>query len=253
MSARTIHRTRTNGWQNSIASSGQITSTRTDDPSMSVVTAPIPTLVIRFGGKLGTPFIVARGAPPAPPPLDRLEQRPGSPGEERPASLLDTPLALSEESPQILSEPPTATQEALKSDFGPPEKAVQTEPEDISQRLLNQPQEAPLTEPETPAPNGAQIELSIDSLPNHTLREPISVIVDPLGETMFTASMRDLDITTTGNSVGEALLLLKEQIDSTFEELNRRQSHLTHDEKKRLQMLHTYIVADRGPAKSRWF
>ena len=80
--------------------------------------------------------------------------------------------------------------------------------------------------------------------------EPIPIAIDPLGDSVFTASMRNVDIAATGNSVGEALLLLKEHIDATFEELNRQLSHLTYDQTKTLQMLHTYI-APQGK-KSRW-
>ena len=95
-----------------------------------------------------------------------------------------------------------------------------------------------------------RIELIIDSLPNHELVESIPIAIDALGDSVFTASMRNVDIAATGNSVGEALLLLKEHIAATFDELNRQLSHLTQDQKTTLQLLHTYIAPLHK--KSRW-
>jgi hypothetical protein len=91
------------------------------------------------------------------------------------------------------------------------------------------------------APPNSRIELIIDSLPHHALIEPIPVTIESLGDTVFTASMVNVDIAATGNSIGEALLLLKEHIEATFDELNRQSARLTSDQKTTLQMLHTFI------------
>jgi hypothetical protein len=50
-----------------------------------------------------------------------------------------------------------------------------------------------------------------------------------------------LAITATGHSIGEALLILKEQIEAVYNDLAKR-SQLDSDQKTMLQMLHTYIA-----------
>jgi hypothetical protein len=92
-----------------------------------------------------------------------------------------------------------------------------------------------------------RIELSIDSLPNHFLIEPIPVAIDPVGDAAYTAWVRKLDTNATGQSVFEALLLLKERIEFLYDDLNQ-QTHLTNEQKMTLQMLHTYIA----PKKPEW-
>ena len=103
------------------------------------------------------------------------------------------------------------------------------------------------TDEEAPEEHPHRIELSIDSLPNHLLVEPIPVAIDPLGDAAYTAWVRNLDTNATGHSVVEALLLLKEQIEFVYDDLSKR-SQLTADEKTTLQMLHTYIA----PKKPEW-
>ncbi|HZK91733.1 MAG TPA: hypothetical protein VFC56_16450 [Stellaceae bacterium] len=243
MNARTLRRTRTNGWQSSIAASSALTSSiSTDDPSLSLVTAPTPTLVIRFGGGSGAPFVVVPGAGPAQPRLDQ-PQEPGS-GEAE------------ENSPPVWGQAPEPAPAAPE---GKPEVLLDRSERPIwaESRVTLEPAPDRRQEPHPPepeekaAPDSNRIELIIDSLPNHALSEPIPVTIVPLGDSMFTASMRDLDIAATGNSIGEALLFLKEQIDTMFEDLNRRLSHLTFDQKATLQMLQTYIAS--SGTKSRWF
>lgn len=264
MSTRTIQRTRTNGWQNSIAASAALTtSTRTDDPFLSVVTAPMPTLVIRFGGGSGVSFGLAQSTPAARPMLDRPQEPARSPRDETSAAAPtpDQPVeqaqAGPEENPQPVAEqspePAPAEPEAVSEPgVDQPQEAAEMAARETSEAQSDQPPEPPRAESGKRAPNSNRIELIIDSLPSHPLSEPIPVVIDPLGDAMFTASMRDLEIAATGNSIGEALLFLKEQIDSTFNDLSRRASHLTHDQKTTLQMLHTYI-APQAPTKSRWF
>lgn len=92
-----------------------------------------------------------------------------------------------------------------------------------------------------------RIELSIDSLANHLLVEPIPVAIDPVGDNAYTAWVHNLDTNATGGSVVEALLLLKERIEFVYEDLNGR-AHLTAEQKLTLQMLHTYIA----PKKPEW-
>jgi hypothetical protein len=99
-----------------------------------------------------------------------------------------------------------------------------------------------------PAPKHPhRLELSIDSLPNYMLIEPIPVAIDPVGDNAFTAWVHNLDTNATGQSVVEALLMLKERIEFVYDELNRR-THLSDEHKMTLQMLHTYIA----PKKPVW-
>lgn len=92
-----------------------------------------------------------------------------------------------------------------------------------------------------------RIELSIDSLPNYMLIEPIPVAIDPVDDTAFTAWVPNLETNATGYTVVEALLLLKERIEAVYGDLNKR-AHLTNEQKMTLQMLHTYIA----PNKPEW-
>lgn len=109
------------------------------------------------------------------------------------------------------------------------------------------PKAVPRPEGELRAPPSTNaIELIIDSLPHYELTESIPVTIDPLGDAVFTAAVRNLDITATGNSIGEALLLLKEQIEFTYDDLSRRLPQLGYDQRTMLQMLQTYI-APRSP------
>ncbi len=170
MSARTGQPLRTSLWRNSLPTSAAITvSTRTDDPRLSVSTAPTPNFTIVFGGASAGSF---------------------------------TPAASNRRARLPASSPPR-------------------------------------TRPAAPAPE--RVELIIDSLTHHVLTESIPVVIDAVGDTLCTAAMRNLDISATGGSIGEALLLLKEQIEFVYDKLNRR-SHLSSDEKTTLQMLHTYIA-----------
>ncbi|HKM69597.1 MAG TPA: hypothetical protein VJX94_05925 [Stellaceae bacterium] len=92
-----------------------------------------------------------------------------------------------------------------------------------------------------PAPprQGDSIDLIIDKLPRHALVKPIPVTISPLGDRVFIASTPDLDITVTGNSLSDALLLLKQQLESTYESLRGKAS--TREQERQLRRLHEYI------------
>jgi hypothetical protein len=119
---------------------------------------------------------------------------------------------------------------------------VLRDPAPASRRRADPPEAPPPQAEPKFSPSGHAIELIIDSLPHYELTEPIPVTIDPLGDAVFTAAVRNLDITATGNSIGEALLLLKDQIEFTYEELNRRLAQLSYEQRTMLQMLHTYIA-----------
>jgi hypothetical protein len=191
VSTRILQRTRPSEWRRSAASFSDVRfSFGTDDPNVSVVTAPVATIELVFGGK-------SHGA------LKSMAlQRPSA------------PKALPPE-PEPEPEPP-------------PEPEAWREPEPAPQ---------PKEQPPEPA---NRIELIIDSLSQHLLTEPIPVTIDPLDDTAFVAAVRNSSINATGSSIGEALVLLKEQIEVVYENLNQR-SGLNSDEKATLQLLHTYI------------
>jgi len=86
---------------------------------------------------------------------------------------------------------------------------------------------------------GDSIDLIIDKLPRHALVKPIPVTISPLGDRVFIASTPDLDITVTGNSLSDALLLLKQQLESTYESLRDKASG--REEERQLKRLRDYI------------
>jgi len=86
---------------------------------------------------------------------------------------------------------------------------------------------------------GDSIDLIIDKLPRHALVKPIPVTISPLGDRVFIASTPDLDITVTGNSLSDALLLLKQQLESTYENLRAKASG--REEERQLKRLRDYI------------
>jgi hypothetical protein len=86
---------------------------------------------------------------------------------------------------------------------------------------------------------GDSIDLIIDKLPRHALVKPIPVTISPLGDRVFIASTPDLDITVTGNSLSDALLLLKQQLESTYENLRGKASG--REEERQFKRLRDYI------------
>jgi hypothetical protein len=92
-----------------------------------------------------------------------------------------------------------------------------------------------------PAPTGQSdsIDLIIDKLPHHMLVKPIPVTIAPLGDRVFIASTPDLDITVTGNSLSDALLLLKQQLESTYDSLRGKPT--TREQERQMKRLRDYI------------
>jgi hypothetical protein len=217
---RRIQRTRPSAWQSSIvASSTTGFSVSTNDPSLSVTTAPMATLELIFGGNADGLFVAGRPRPSVRPveAAPELEAAEPTPTAQEAAAIAPEPDL---PSTSIEEDAPAASTEAPAAEAAPP-PAEPIQPE------------------EKPHPH--RIELIIDSLPNLTLTEPIPVSIDPLGDAVFTATVRSLAITATGHSIGEALLILKEQIEFVYNDLSKR-SRWDSDEKIMLQLLHTYIA-----------
>jgi predicted RNase H-like HicB family nuclease len=93
-----------------------------------------------------------------------------------------------------------------------------------------------------------RIELAIDSLQNYELIKPIPVLIESLGDKVFVAEAPDLNVSTTGNSVGVAFLLLKEHIITTYEGY-RSKKGLDSERTRQLGIFDKYI----GKTKRHWF
>jgi hypothetical protein len=100
-----------------------------------------------------------------------------------------------------------------------------------------------------PKPSRAErIELAIDSLQNYELIKPIPVLIESLGDKVFVAEAPDLNVSTTGNSVGAAFLLLKDHIITTYEGY-RSKKGLDSERTRQLGIFDKYI----GKTKRHWF
>jgi hypothetical protein len=92
-----------------------------------------------------------------------------------------------------------------------------------------------------------RIEMTIDSLPNYDLLQPIPVVIEPLGDRLFAAEAPNLEISTTGSSIGGSFLQLKEQIAAIYEQC-RQKSTVTPERLHQLALFQAYI----GKAKRGW-
>jgi hypothetical protein len=111
--------------------------------------------------------------------------------------------------------------------------------------------------PTRPAPIAAKIErntkiekieLAIDSIQGYELVKPIPVLIESLGDKVFVTEAPDLNVSTTGNSVGTAFLLLKEQIIRAYEG-DRNKKGPDPQRTQQLVALEQYI----GKPRRHWF
>jgi len=93
-----------------------------------------------------------------------------------------------------------------------------------------------------------RIELAIDSIQGYDLIKPIPVLIESLGDKVFVAEAPDLNLSTTGNSVGAAFLMLKEQIITTYEG-DRSKKGPDPQRTQQLAALEQYI----GKPRRHWF
>jgi hypothetical protein len=89
-----------------------------------------------------------------------------------------------------------------------------------------------------------KIELTIDSLQNYDVLKPIRVVVESLGDKVFVAEAPDLNVSTTGNSVGGALVLLKDHISNIYEGYNSRKN-LDGERTRQFKVFEAYIGRPR--------
>jgi hypothetical protein len=106
----------------------------------------------------------------------------------------------------------------------------------------------PQSKPAPKATKIERIELAIDSVQGYDLIKPIPVLIESLGDKVFVAEAPDLNLSTTGNSVGAAFLLLKEQIITTYEG-DRSKKGPDPQRTQQLAALEQYI----GKPRRHWF
>jgi predicted RNase H-like HicB family nuclease len=133
------------------------------------------------------------------------------------------PPRLASEPPRLASEPPRLSSEPLKVDVPPAKPAPKASKSD-------------------------RIALAIDSLNNYELIKPIPVLIESLGDKVFVAESPDLNVSTTGNSVGAAFLLLKEQIITTYEG-HRTKKGSDSERARQVAAFEEYI----GKPRRHWF
>lgn len=92
-----------------------------------------------------------------------------------------------------------------------------------------------------------RIEMTIDSLPNYDLLQPIPVVIEALGDRLFSAQAPALEIAIAGSNISGAFLQLKEQIAATYEQC-RQKSTVTPERLHQLGLFQAYI----GKAKRGW-
>jgi hypothetical protein len=188
---------------------------------------------------------------PLPAPKNDLDITAMSVVEELPSE----PMAALSEVPDV-SEPPKA------ADPEPPQPAktrqVASEPLPAAEPEPELPAETRQVESEPPVvaePEASSsvethlIELIIDSLPHQQLIETIPVSVESLGDKVFTATVHPLNLVGTGNTLGDALIIVKEQIEIQYEQLSKA-SELEADERKYLKYLQSHIK-DSSSGESR--
>lgn len=103
---------------------------------------------------------------------------------------------------------------------------------------------APVIDQPKPPIRTDKVELTIDSLQNYELFKPIRVVVESLGDKVFVAEAPDLNVSTTGNSVGGALILLKNHISTIYEGYTSKKN-LDSERARQFKVFETYIGRPR--------
>ena len=192
---------KSNSWEPRVSgSSGSVYLVRTDEALPRTSLVPIPVLIVGFKS---TGIALTGVKNPVRPP--RLVEQ---------------------------TDPPSAGEATLSEPGGG------SEPPQMASGNGSQPTQTK-DRPASPSGQGDGIDLIIDKLPRHALVKPIPVTISPLGDRVFIASTPDLDITVTGNSLSDALLLLKQQLESTYENLRGKASG--REEERQLKRLRDYI------------
>jgi hypothetical protein len=266
VSVRATCQVRSNQWPSSIVASSAATfSISTYDPSLSVMSAPMPTLVLGLRSASAIPFNLGQAmplsapvwrAPPTPVPIvpkGEAEAAAEADAGAAPEAAAEVDAAAESPLPADQREQLPAEAEAVDrpppdetaSEASDPPKAPSSEAATPAEATPDQPEATPSSEAKPgPERQSRAMEFMIDSLPHHTLAESIPVMIKPLGDGVFTAALRDLTISATGHTIAEALLVLKEQIEYLYDDLSK-QPHLDSDDKAMLKGLRVYIPMPR--------
>jgi len=103
---------------------------------------------------------------------------------------------------------------------------------------------APVIDQPKPSTRPNKVELTIDSLQNYELLKPIRVVVESLGDKVFVAEAPELNVSTTGNSVGGALILLKDHISTIYEGYTSKKN-LDGERTRQFKVFEAYIGRPR--------
>jgi hypothetical protein len=103
---------------------------------------------------------------------------------------------------------------------------------------------APVIDQPKPPIRTDKVELTIDSLQNYELLKPIRVVVESLGDKVFVAEAPKLNVSTTGNSVGGALILLKDHISTIYEGYTSKKN-LDGERTRQFKVFEAYIGRPR--------
>jgi hypothetical protein len=106
---------------------------------------------------------------------------------------------------------------------------------------------APVVGHPKPPPRTDKVELTIDSLQNYELLRPIRAVIEPLGDKVFVAEAPELNVSTSGTSVGGALILLKDHISTIYEGYTSKKN-LDSERARQIKIFETYI----GRPRRRW-
>ena len=98
-----------------------------------------------------------------------------------------------------------------------------------------------------PLPRTDKVELTIDSLQNYELLKPIRVVIESLGDKVFVAEAPELNVSTSGTSIGGALILLKDHITTIYEGYTSKKN-LDSERARQFKIFETYI----GRPRRRW-
>jgi hypothetical protein len=95
-----------------------------------------------------------------------------------------------------------------------------------------------------PLPRTDKVELTIDSLQNYELLKPIRVVIEALGDKVFVAEAPELNVSTSGTSIGGSLILLKDHITTIYEGYTSKKN-LDSERARQFKIFETYIGRPR--------
>ena len=148
---------------------------------------------------------------------------------------------------QTLEHAPLAREAASLTPPPPPVQQPPSEPHRAAVAMPDRPE--PTHRPVKPEARQHDIlALMIEALPHWRLIEPISVTVASSDDQNFTGTIYDLDMTATAASPNHVLLILKEKIETLYEELGGK-SKLDATQKKYLGFLRFHISTPLFPSK----